>query len=100
PPHTATTIFPYTTLFRSRQGNLIERLVVHRPARRRIGDDHDQAGANRPQHLAEVHHRPSSGSNEPDIAFHCPDDRVHPAAQYLLDRKSTRLNSSHSQISY
>src|SRR2546430_8699573 len=63
------TLFPYTTLFRSR-------------ARRDRGDEqllHDHSLATRQR-------------------------RAHPAARYAsfqaTDRKSTRLNSSHSQISY
>src|SRR2546430_13677824 len=57
------TLFPYTTLFRSRDGDL-------RGARRQRGDRHQDEAP-----LAAASARPR-------------------------DRKSTRLNSSHSQISY
>src|SRR2546427_1086536 len=55
------TLFPYTTLFRSHQ---------HQRQAQQSGSDQSCA-----------HPRPTSASSE-------------------LDRKSTRLNSSHSQISY
>src|SRR2546430_5821056 len=60
------TLFPYTTLFRSR---------VRGPGRRG-GVSNLEAG---PEVLC------SRGAEEPEL---------------LVDRKSTRLNSSHSQISY
>src|SRR5688572_30866844 len=67
------TLFPYTTLFRSR---------LARPGRRRPRRDvrlgrPGSGGAGRPRDLAPRDGRPRAG-----------------------DRKSTRLNSSHSQISY
>src|SRR2546430_7289075 len=61
------TLFPYTTLFRSRR----QEIDAHHGQSRR---------AERPQLAA-----PTSGATQ--------DDR-------RRDRKSTRLNSSHSQISY
>src|SRR2546427_5651918 len=65
------TLFPYTTLFRSRI----------RPARLRV-----QGGT-----------RPDPARPEPGAAWPEPSAApVEPGA----DRKSTRLNSSHSQISY
>src|SRR3989475_8596542 len=57
------TLFPYTTLFRSHVT-----VLVHR---------HDAGG---------------------DVAQHV--GRLQPHLAQLTDRKSTRLNSSHSQISY
>src|SRR2546430_6649776 len=68
------TLFPYTTLFRS------IRLI------RRVGED--PKGRRDPQ--------------DADGDEHCRSDRGSPPHQILgrLDRKSTRLNSSHSQISY
>src|SRR2546430_7377788 len=65
------TLFPYTTLFRSVAGRC-ERLA-------RVGPD--IAGAARNQYMSR--HR-----------------YVLPLTAKLTDRKSTRLNSSHSQISY
>src|SRR3712207_8965231 len=68
------TLFPYTTLFRSVA--LVRRIEVHlaragaaKELHRRLPVDHRGA------HLALLHRR-------------------------LLDRKSTRLNSSHANISY
>src|SRR5256886_6000295 len=76
------TLFPYTTLFRSalvyRMGPtlVIERLAM--PRRAPVS--------------ASASPSPGRGMRTPSIS------RVFAAA--LLDRKSTRLNSSHSQISY
>src|SRR5688572_33176194 len=69
----SSTLFPYTTLFRSRPELLLPRLRGRPPARR------------------EGHRRRTGGAVQPQA----PRLRLpHP------DRKSTRLNSSHSQISY
>src|SRR2546427_9613216 len=65
------TLFPYTTLFRS----LIERVPLGEP----LGAGGDVDGA-------------------PAVALH--EDQRDGVGQGALDRKSTRLNSSHSQISY
>src|SRR2546427_4712283 len=62
------TLFPYTTLFRSRDGR------AHGPGHR------------------------TAGRAAPDPHADLAQDR--PARARLRDRKSTRLNSSHSQISY
>src|SRR2546427_5760813 len=87
------TLFPYTTLFRSaepavghghghpavghrgRPGHEVQPRAVGQPVRA-----HHLAGA-----LFAHHHRADAGPGHADA---------------LLDRKSTRLNSSHSQISY
>src|SRR5688572_32215584 len=76
------TLFPYTTLFRSPE---------QREPERQLDSD--------------IHHgeRRAAALDEPE-----PDDRKHGEDQseqqrrheLRLDRKSTRLNSSHSQISY
>src|SRR2546430_9187084 len=68
------TLFPYTTLFRSR---LRERVLV--------------------RHVEKfLHYRDRAGL----VLLHR-DDRLDERVDVLLqDRKSTRLNSSHSQISY
>src|SRR2546430_13056499 len=63
------TLFPYTTLFRSRHGQAVDDPLAARVDPRREG--------------------PSLGKH------HVPEDRL-----LVRDRKSTRLNSSHSQISY
>src|SRR3712207_7345985 len=70
------TLFPYTTLFRSDQG--ARRALRRRPARERVAEG--QAGP---------HARPRD-----------PRRRVGPRPPAGQDRKSTRLNSSHANISY
>src|SRR2546427_3694704 len=62
------TLFPYTTLFRSREG--VDETAIHH-----VGDVMLDASL----HFRQVAERESN---------------------ILADRKSTRLNSSHSQISY
>src|SRR2546430_4107882 len=67
------TLFPYTTLFRSHhRGIVAETAGPHGRRAARVGRVASPAGRA---------HRPAGGSA-------------------LRDRKSTRLNSSHSQISY
>src|SRR5258708_14685520 len=77
------TLFPYTTLFRSAERDLAGQI--------------DSAG--RDPVLAQAHGRSIdvelSGLTD---AFYLEDERIRQAAQ--LDRKSTRLNSSHQIISY
>src|SRR2546430_11358197 len=73
------TLFPYTTLFRS--------LAVPEPARRRAAREHLDAPAPADRDGAGVHAH--------ERAFLDAGHGVVPQ-----DRKSTRLNSSHSQISY
>src|SRR2546422_3892508 len=79
------TLFPYTTLFRSNQ------------------DDNDGCPGTRPEKLPD---RLTPGGKQGAVvkALHRQhqrrdrgDDRDHP---HILDRKSTRLNSSHGYISY
>src|SRR2546427_3624327 len=75
------TLFPYTTLFRS----------VPERIRGEVAD-----GAERPVDVLQdplaVRRR-----NDPEVALHLVAPEL---GQFLEDRKSTRLNSSHSQISY
>src|SRR2546427_7843768 len=82
------TLFPYTTLFRSvsdRLGRLAQIGVVR--IARRLGDEGD--------HL--TRHR---GARQ-RVLKRLLDHVAHPARRRRsADRKSTRLNSSHSQISY
>src|SRR2546430_7646602 len=76
------TLFPYTTLFRSDDG--------HRPRLRfDVGRRLDQVDCD-----AEV-----LGQLVPELAERSRDDD-HTQSLVHADRKSTRLNSSHSQISY
>src|SRR5438552_250363 len=95
PQHPSSTLFPYTTLFRSEVGGGIaagqvlagyaEPPVPHRPGRvdHRVVRRHQVVTGHV---LAEVY-----PAGEPDVG----------ALQHLAeDRKSTRLNSSHQIISY
>src|SRR5688572_32654439 len=65
------TLFPYTTLFRSQGGGV---------DRRRVGHQRDQRLADRGRAAQPPQRHPDGAQRE--------------------DRKCTRLNSSHSQISY
>src|SRR2546421_986911 len=70
------TLFPYTTLFRSR---------VFSAIRVRIGGaDHEVSRRKMDSYHSPLDH----------------DQLAIPQRWHLLDRKSTRLNSSHDQISY
>src|SRR3712207_8120857 len=75
------TLFPYTTLFRS--GNLGTEIAPHEPERLRAAVRHDYTIDSNWKILTENYHE----------CYHCPS--IHPE-----DRKSTRLNSSHANISY
>src|SRR2546427_1571662 len=92
------TLFPYTTLFRSHDvsgpGSV---LVLLRPGRdhvrvdAEVGVDEDQVLQRQVFRSPVLHVTGGPGTVEDG----------HPLAVRLtLDRKSTRLNSSHSQISY
>src|SRR5258707_707678 len=78
------TLFPYTTLFRSRERHALGQ--VH--ARRREGQRRGQAADDRSvreSRIREALHRAEL------------EDRIRDSR---TDRKSTRLNSSHANISY
>src|SRR5256886_7113357 len=80
------TLFPYTTLFRSRR--TFE--VAHG-----WGGNHAWGPA-----FVLTHHVPA-GWPRPNSTVHFVTDGIESAVnQAKTDRKSTRLNSSHSQISY
>src|SRR5436853_4454991 len=77
------TLFPYTTLFRSRE-------VIDEYGWRNYGDvwaDHEEAYYDGPRPII------SHYNNQYDLLHSF-------LIQFLLDRKSTRLNSSHLGISY
>src|SRR3712207_8175874 len=86
------TLFPYTTLFRSadlRDGRLDGLPRAQEVARRGL---HGRArGA---AHLGRLHEGVPQGQAEGEVRGAAEDARGHP------DRKSTRLNSSHANISY
>src|SRR2546427_5535812 len=75
------TLFPYTTLFRSRFG-FRGSLRTGAPENDRLSKLAAERGA-----ATRAYHRRWVL-------------RLHPRAAWRRDRKSTRLNSSHSQISY
>src|SRR5438034_2968390 len=76
------TLFPYTTLFRSRPPH---------------GEDRGAADVD-PVDFS--HARGPHGDGEGPSAHHAREPRAAPGRQQLRDRKSTRLNSSHTVISY
>src|SRR5688572_31305911 len=81
------TLFPYTTLFRSSVGPCLCRCRGRRPER-----SAGQSACN-PAVIAPFH----NAFNGP---FNQADDGLDSKLRLDVDRKSTRLNSSHSQISY
>src|SRR2546430_13409868 len=78
------TLFPYTTLFRSWE----IRTPSLRPRLRPVGYSLGAVGYS----LGAVEYKDPSDTNQPQSAAN-----LSPSKR---DRKSTRLNSSHSQISY
>src|SRR2546430_13231110 len=93
------TLFPYTTLFRSPVEHLIEgggagggerdaEISPHQRAQRRRPGAREQ----RPDDGGEADERDDPGLRQLEVAA--------PQWRRYLDRKSTRLNSRHSQISY
>src|SRR5207248_10273288 len=95
PPRT--TLFPYTTLFRSREDDADRnQVVLGEEARKRL-TEHEEEGRARhrphershPAHHVEDHR--FAGDEEQDEAV---------IFNVMGDRKSTRLNSSHRTISY
>src|SRR5947209_14755312 len=74
------TLFPYTTLFRS--AKMIDGEWQRRGARKHAGHHHPEQVGSRPS-------RPAATAMQ----------RGEPPSE-RLDRKSTRLNSSHANISY
>src|SRR2546428_6131943 len=78
------TLFPYTTLFRS--GKRLELLKELRPGIKRVAYLADVKAPNTEPGLREVQRAAHSLGLEAQL--------------FDADRKSTRLNSSHDQISY
>src|SRR3712207_7484759 len=83
------TLFPYPTLFRSFEPRLA-RAPAPRLQLRRRGQDHIRLA------LADIHHAVAVAvlAELEDVT------RQHLGLADLADRKSTRLNSSHANISY
>src|SRR5436305_10374613 len=88
PPPPSSTLFPYTTLFRSVVLGYDDTLHVT------VDDMAHHVGA-----VARARPRALIVADLPWLSFHVSrEETVHNAAR--LDRKSTRLNSSHVRISY
>src|SRR2546430_8408338 len=94
-PPPRSTLFPYTTLFRSRQRCVSRRAPLESfQLREQLGGEEDLALGDRdvPVQVAEA-----AGC----VTWHVNPIRIHREGKAKAgDRKSTRLNSSHSQISY
>src|SRR5688572_32758349 len=82
------TLFPYTTLFRS------DRASDQVCPDRALQELEMPADLRLAQHVAERDRRTVDHDRRQLV------ERVHGGGAYPQDRKSTRLNSSHSQISY
>src|SRR3989442_5312671 len=78
------TLFPYTTLFRSLATQLAFRSHFASHARHFAGE-----------RIELIHHRVHHAGGVQEFALERP-----PEGEFLQDRKSTRLNSSHVRISY
>src|SRR5438876_5620665 len=81
-PPPRSTLFPYTTLFRSGFGHA---------ERRRVGSDDHVAGERKLDATAEGRTMDGRDRRQRNVL-----ERI----EQFLDRKSTRLNSSHPSISY
>src|SRR3712207_8608262 len=79
------TLFPYTTLFRSRVKVLRDTLYIN---------SNDDVAPNKKVQLLGLWQSKGEGNNEPYA------QEIINAFGFKTDRKSTRLNSSHANISY
>src|SRR2546428_8491095 len=87
------TLFPYTTLSRSAQTEAAEKLVNPRP----VNQAHPHDREKHRQRRAEQGRRHLRADLVRPFRWHL--QNREPGAK-VTDRKSTRLNSSHDQISY
>src|SRR5690242_21063208 len=89
------TLFPYTTLFRSRQTIVRDRVVSDEAGARKLCRDVDgpALGQCRAGLVDAVERRPPAVEGVVEVRARLPD-------AHRGDRKSTRLNSSHMSISY
>src|SRR5688572_31559897 len=88
PPSPTRTLFPYTTLFRSRNGKCDEQKNGHRAR----GYGRAIAADEPPESIADAMRAGEDGLPG--------EHALHIVREVAGDRKSTRLNSSHSQTSY
>src|SRR5206468_7406171 len=86
-------LFPYTTLFRSRRDDGPQEMAQLRAERDGLAHAYGHRAAER-QGVTE--HAPDRWAHEQLERDH----RAHRVPRQPEDRKSTRLNSSHDQISY
>src|SRR2546430_5866771 len=90
------TLFPYTTLFRSQITNIFNEASILSIRRKEKFIDHEM--------IFEAHDRVLMGPSMTSQTITPAKKRItayHEAGHAVIgDRKSTRLNSSHSQISY
>src|SRR3712207_8080569 len=91
------TLFPYTTLFRSLAGGVDQAVGQDQPPLSVRGEDLDRDAVERRQDIARAERGP--GDHVLGRADDAVDD-VRAADRAQGDRKSTRLNSSHANISY
>src|SRR5205085_11403130 len=99
-PSPPSTLFPYTTLFRSshEQHCGVNRVAKHAPKRRPLACRHHRHILQRCEFDREQDARAAwRGTVTEDVRLN---DCVECGDAQFPDRKSTRLNSSHSQISY
>src|SRR3712207_8459441 len=91
------TLFPYTTLFRSFDlvGMVVDDIVVCGAAPL-VMTDYIACGRVVPERIADVVRGIASACEVAGVALVGGETAEHPG----LDRKSTRLNSSHANISY
>src|SRR5207302_9750662 len=98
--HSRTAFFPYTTLFRSvcRDVRVSLGAVASTPIRAKSAERHLKGKTLDEGNIAEAAERANEEADPPSD--------MHGSRQYrldmikVLDRKSTRLNSSHVKISY
>src|SRR3712207_9280964 len=92
------TLFPYTTLFRSRRGRRVG--ARRRPAARRVPRGAARRARGGAAHLPELPALRPPDAARRALAVRAARRRGDAGAAVEADRKSTRLNSSHANISY
>src|SRR3712207_7996948 len=90
------TLFPYTTLFRSPGDDVGRRMAERLPEHAQVVRHEVRRDGARDD---VVEHLRPGGAERPELVEGVPRERRR-AARLRVDRKSTRLNSSHANISY
>src|SRR3712207_8286257 len=83
------TLFPYTTLFRSSGHLVVQGLLVRAPQLAQAVEQRERR-----------YERAAEALDEVTLRSHATGERGTGLQRYDADRKSTRLNSSHANISY